>query len=102
MVIVRRQGFSNDQWVTEGMNLLGLRYSGAGRFTSDPSQIVRSANCITFPDWNMNARLRAIPPGGFDYLWLIDTPTFDPALIKGAQPVWRGPGTSLYRLPKSG
>lgn len=102
MVIVRRHGFSNDQWVTEGMNLLGLRYRSAGRFTSDPSQIVRSNNCITFPGWHLNARLEAIPPGGFDYLWLIDTAPIDVRLIRGARLVWRGPGSSLYRLPPGG
>jgi hypothetical protein len=102
MVIVRRHGFSNDQWVTEGMNLLQLRYRRAGRFTSDPSQIVRADHCITFPGWKMHERLSAIPRGGFDYLWLIDTPAFDAALLKGAQPVWRGPGTMLYRLPPAG
>lgn len=102
MVIVRRHGFSNDQWVTEGMNLLTLRYRNAGRFTSDPSQIVRGDNCITFPGWNMSGRLRDIPPGGFDYLWLIDTPRFDPALLRGAKPVWTGPGSALYRLPPAG
>jgi hypothetical protein len=102
MVIVRRHGFSNDQWVTEGMNLLKLRYRGAGPFTSDPSQIVRADNCVTFRGWKIHERLAAIPPGGFDYLWLIETPPFDPALLRGAQPVWSGPGTMLYRLPQGG
>ena len=41
MTIVRRQGFSNDQWVTEGANLLQVRSRQRGHFEADPSQIVR-------------------------------------------------------------
>lgn len=46
MVMVRRDGFSNDQWLMEGANLLNLRYNAAGYFAADPSQIVRPNNCI--------------------------------------------------------
>ena len=38
MVMVRRDGFSNDQWLMEGANLLNLRYKAAGYFAADPSQ----------------------------------------------------------------
>ena len=41
MAIVRREGFSNDQWVIEGVNLLDLKYRAAGYFAADPSQMVR-------------------------------------------------------------
>ena len=45
MVIVRRDGFSNDQWVIEGVNLLDLKYRAAGYFAADPSQLVRPNDC---------------------------------------------------------
>ena len=45
MVIVRRQGFTNDQWTIEGANLMKLRYRQAGIFSADPSQIVRDSRC---------------------------------------------------------
>src|SRR5262249_22623053 len=35
MVIVRREGFSNDQWLLEGVNLLDLKYRSAGYFAAD-------------------------------------------------------------------
>ena len=41
MVIVRREGFSNDQWLLEGVNLLDLKYRAAGYYAADPSQLVR-------------------------------------------------------------
>jgi hypothetical protein len=98
MVIVRRDGFSNDQWAIEGQNLLDLRYHQPGRFAADPSQIVRSAQCTGRGGWPIDTALRVLPRGMFDYLWLIEPPQFDPALIAGMQPVWRGPGSILYRI----
>ncbi|WP_309661779.1 hypothetical protein [Sphingomonas sp.] len=99
MTIVRRQGFSNDQWVTAGLNLLSLRYLEARPFTSDPSQIVRVPRCTGRIYWDSVTALRAIPPGKFDYLWLIDFPPFDPRLVQGIQPVWSASNSTLYRLP---
>ncbi|HET7317208.1 MAG TPA: hypothetical protein VFI88_07275 [Sphingomicrobium sp.] len=100
MVIVRKQGFSNDQWVLEGVNLLDLHYTRAGHFSSDPSQRVRIAKCAYGPLWGMNEALEYLPREAFDYVWLIDPPPFDPDLTEGLKPIWRGPGSILYRIPK--
>ena len=45
MVTVRRDGFSNDQWLMEGLNLLELKYTKVGPFASDPSELVRPNAC---------------------------------------------------------
>ena len=100
MVIVRRQGFSNDQWVLEGVNLLELHYAPAGHFAADPSQRVRIAKCVVGPLWGMDEALEYLPRKAFDYVWLINPPPYDPALTEGLQPVWRGSGSILYRIPK--
>ncbi|HEU5483095.1 MAG TPA: hypothetical protein VFU80_08405, partial [Sphingomicrobium sp.] len=100
MVIVRRQGFSNDQWVLEGINLLDLRYPAAGHFAADPSQRVRRIGCAVGPLWSIDHALAELPRQAFDYVWLIDPPPFDPALTDGMQPVWRGRGSILYRIPE--
>ena len=97
MVIVRRHGFSNDQWTIEGANLMSLRYTGAGKFAADPSQIVRRNGCPT-NDWTVDRALGAIHRDRFDYLWMIDAGPYDAKLVAGMQPVWRGPGSILYRL----
>ena len=98
MVIVRRHGFSNDQWVTEGVNLLRLRYREAGVFGSDPSQIVRNRLCNGRTGWNVDTALRALPRDRFDFVWLVGTEAPDPRRTAGLQPVWRGGGTILYRV----
>jgi len=98
MVIVRRQGFTNDQWTIEGANLMKLRYRQAGIFSADPSQIVRDSRCLGNNLWTVDRALRAIHRDRFDYVWMIDVSPFDAKLVEGMQPVWRGPGSILYRL----
>jgi hypothetical protein len=98
MVIVRREGFSNDQWLLEGVNLLDLKYRSAGYFAADPSQLVRPNGCHDRLHRTIDESLSALPRGDFDYVWLIDVPPYDPAIVAGMQPVWRGPGSILYRL----
>jgi hypothetical protein len=98
MVVVRKQGFSNDQWVTEGLNLLDLHYRAAGHFAADPSQRVRRNGCATGPLWSIDHALAKIPRQDFDYLWLVNVPPHDEALTAGMKPVWRGAGSILYQL----
>ena len=97
MVIVRREGFSNDQWLIEGVNLLDLKYRAAGYFAADPSQLVRPNGCRDPLHRTIDASLPRLPRDDFDYVWLIDVPPYDPRLVAGMQPVWRGPGSILYQ-----
>jgi hypothetical protein len=98
MVIVRRQGFANDQWVLEGLNLLDLRYTRAGYYSADPSELVRPNNCRDGLHRQLDTSLRLIPRKDFDYVWLLDPPAYDKRMTVGMQPVWRGAGSILYRL----
>jgi hypothetical protein len=98
MVIARRDGFSNDQWLLEGVNLLDLKYRAAGYFAADPSQLVRPNHCIDRLHRMINSSLSALPRNDFDYVWLIDVPPYDPQLVADLPVVWRGPGSILYRL----
>ena len=99
MVIVRRHGFSNDQWLIQGINLLGLKHTAARLYAADPSELVRPAGCSeSFAPWSLNEALDALPRRAFDYVWLIDPPPFNPMLVGGMEPVWRGPDAVLYRI----
>ena len=100
MAIVRRHAFSNDQWAIEGMNLLSVRYTAAGRFMSDPSQLVRSPTCPPRTEYRPTDRaLWLIPGDAFDYVWLIDWPAAEVRTPVGFTPVWRGPASLLYAKP---
>jgi hypothetical protein len=97
LVIARREGFSNDQWITAGHNLLVLKYTDAGTFGSDPSEIVRPNGAQGGNYRTIDQALVDVPRDKFDYIWLIDAPPFDPRLVSDLEPVWRGPGTIVYR-----
>jgi hypothetical protein len=111
MVIVRRHGFSNDQWLIEGTNLLELRYKKPGPFATDPSEIVRPATCRRHwsvvdnqlrGDWNIQDALSRFPRDAFDFLWLIEVPPYDSERVEGMVLVWSGAGSSLYRVNPGG
>ena len=97
MVIVRREGFSNDQWLLEGVNLLDLKYRAAGYYAADPSQLVRPNGCRDRLHRMIDVSLATLPRGDFDYVWLIDVPPYDPSTVADMKPVWRGPGSILYQ-----
>ncbi|HEX7929420.1 MAG TPA: hypothetical protein VF470_00730, partial [Sphingomicrobium sp.] len=113
MVIVRRHGFSNDQWTIAGTNLLELRYTKPGPFAVDPSEIVRPMNCakprpweirdgLLRGDWSIHDALRLLPRDDFDFVWLIDVPPYNPRMVDGMELVWTGPRSSLYRIMPGG
>jgi hypothetical protein len=82
----------------EGANLLTLKYREAGSFAADPSQIVRPVDCNIRSIRSIDDALRSVPRDRFDFVWVIDPPPFDARLTAGLQPVWRGPGSILYRV----
>jgi hypothetical protein len=97
LVITRREGFSNDQWLMEGVNLMELRYTAPGSFAYDPSEVVRPNFCRDGLHRQIDQALREVPRGTFDYIWLNDVPPYDPALVADMREVWRGPGSVLYQ-----
>jgi hypothetical protein len=96
MVIVRREGFANDQWPLAGSSLLTTTYPEAGFFEGDPSGVVRSEGCRR-EGVPVELSLRAIPRDAFDYLWLIDIPPIPRAWVAGWEPVRIAKGSLLLR-----
>ena len=100
MAIVRRHAFSNDQWAIEGANLLGVKYRKAQAFMADPSQMVRPEHCPASRMRTVDSAIAAIPHDAFDYFWAIELPPHAPDSLRGMIPVWRGAGSTLYRVQK--
>ncbi|MEO7564091.1 MAG: hypothetical protein ABIR63_05490 [Sphingomicrobium sp.] len=98
MVIARREGFSNDQWYMDGLNLLEIKYRAAGAFTFDPSEVVRPNRCPDPLHRSIDDALGRLPRRAFDYLWLIDAPAHNPRLTSGMDRVWAGAASELYRI----
>jgi hypothetical protein len=98
LAISRRRAFSNDQWVMTGAQLLTVHYWPGAPFLRDPSQVVTARPCRREAWRTMNWALSSFPRTGFDYVWLIQPPPYDPLLTTGLQPVWRSGPSVLYRV----
>jgi hypothetical protein len=96
MVIVRREGFANDQWPLAGSTLLITHYPQAGWFKGDPSGVVRTEGCRR-EGVPIEIALRAIPRNAFDYLWLVDMRPIPRAWVAGWEPVHAAEGSILLR-----
>lgn len=99
-VIARREGFSNDQWMMAGAQLMQSRYRAAAPFEADPSQIVSRTECRRRGWRSLDQALAAFPRGAFDYVWLIDPPAHDARMTQGLEPLWRSGPSVLYRIPR--
>jgi hypothetical protein len=102
MATVRRHAFSNDQWTMAGAQLLNSNYPPGGRFVRDPTEIVTEHKCSGEFWLTIEQSLIHFPRDGFDYVWLIDPPRYDPALTAGMTPVWRDGSSVLYRVDRAG
>jgi hypothetical protein len=98
MGIVRREAFSNDQWVLAGAQLLTIRWNPGANFIQDASQIVTEVRCRYEPWRTIDQALAHFPRQSFDYVWLIDPPRHNPALLQGLTPIWQDGTSVLYRV----
>jgi len=101
LAIVRRQGFSNDQWDVSGANLMTITKADAPGFAVDPSQLLVARRCGGGAPWRTaDEALAALPRAAFDYVWLIDPPTYDARRTAGMTPVWRNGNDVLFRIER--
>ncbi|MBA3897365.1 MAG: hypothetical protein H0X36_09590 [Sphingomonadaceae bacterium] len=98
MAIVRRQAFSNDQWDMAGAQLLTAKRPEARHYRGDPSEIVTAVRCRGEFWRPLDVSLATFPRDAFDYVWLIDPPSFDPRWTRGLTPIWMNGRDTLYRV----
>jgi hypothetical protein len=98
MLLVRKFAYTNDQWSMAGAQQLTTRYYAARGFAHDPSQIVTDRRCRG--EWwrPISMALEKLPRDAFDYVWLLQPPRYDPALVRGMTPVWRNGSSVLFRI----
>ena len=102
LAIARRDAFTNDQWAMPGAQLLTVKYRDGAPFVTDPSQMIRRAECRAYREHLWPDFMRKLPRGAFDYLWLIDLPRANWPREPGLIPVWTGPRRGiLYRFAGS-
>jgi hypothetical protein len=98
MLLTRKLAYSNDQWSMAGGQLLTVHYAPAMGFAHDPSEIVTDRRCGG--EWwrPVSWALAAFPRNAFDYVWMLNPPRHDPALVQGLTPIWRSGRDVLYRI----
>ncbi|OWK27952.1 hypothetical protein [Sphingomonas dokdonensis] len=91
IALVRKLAYTNDQWSMPGAQLLTARYSKAGLFAHDPSEIVTPGWCPR--EWwkPIDFSIARFPREAFDYVWLIRTPPFEARYASDLDRVWRSP-----------
>lgn len=100
--IVRRDAFSNDQWVMAGAQLVSVRFIAGRPFVTDPSQMMRPPGCWAPGEWTLERTMRTPSPAAFDYLWMIDLPRAEWPNRVDLVPVWTGGERGiLYRIARS-
>ena len=98
LLLERRLAFSNDQWSMAGAQQLTTHYPAAKGYAHDPSQIVTDRRCRG-EWWRPIAwSLASFPRDAFDYVWLLNPPPYDPALVQGLTPIWRDGTNVLLRV----
>lgn len=109
-VIVRKLGFSNDQWQMPGAQLIKVTYREARQFAIDPSELTYTRECQIniLPKLhglqvgrNTDQALDLFPRDAFDYVWLIRPASYTPRQRPELIPVWRGPDSILFRVDHS-
>lgn len=100
LAIARKHAFSNDQWTMAGAQLLDVRYRRGWPMMRDPSQVVTPRRCRREVWLTMNEAMAHFPRDGFDFVWTIDPPPFDPGFAEDLRPVWRSGTSILYRVER--
>ena len=101
LAIVRRDAFTNDQWVLPGAQLLDIRYQAAAPYTHDPSQMAPFPYpCRREPQVPLPVTLARFPKAAFDYLWLMNLPRDTWPKRGDLIEVYRNSNGVLYRIAR--
>jgi len=100
LALARGAAFANDQFRLAGAQLLSVHYAEAGDFASDPTHVVMPDGCRNYDLFPVSVALEHLPRQAFDYVWLIDPPPYNPALVRGLEPVWSHGTSRLFRVPR--
>lgn len=93
LVIIRKDGFSNDQWVMSSASGLQVIKPGAVPYQSDPSQLIYPKNCRGEGS-DLNQAAATFDRNAFDFLWVIGGRVSAADL----RPVWSNGHSVLYRV----
>lgn len=100
MALLRANAFVNDQWTTDGLQLVGARYKQAGHFLKEPSEDVMLEHCPWGRAPMLQDALQALPRTAFQYVWLLDIPAAARPKLPWLKPLHATPETALYAIAR--
>jgi hypothetical protein len=93
--IIRKQAFSNDQYVIPSQQALRVIRTPAPNFDRDPSQYAFDVKTMT-----QQLSKIAIGPGKVDTIWIIDDPRGPPPVPAGMRSAWRSGSSAVFVIDK--
>jgi hypothetical protein len=99
--IIRRESFTNGTWPPPGSQTLFVHPDMVAGYQDDGSQIYVPKSCRAFWQYSLSQTLARLPPGRFNYLWLIGIPPAGRPHRSDLTPVWQSPDGILYRIKQS-
>jgi hypothetical protein len=94
--ILVRDAFANEQWAIPGQHYIGVRYSRAAPFETDPSQLVYPDGCRE-QGHSLSHALATFPRAAFSHVWIIGHRLAAPRHF-GLVTVWSNGRSGLYEV----
>jgi hypothetical protein len=93
LAIVRRDAFSNDQWIMDSAQGLRVVKQEVGAYGRDPSQLVYPKHCRGEGS-DLEQAARDFSRAAFDHVWVLNGRVAAPDL----RPVWSNGHSTLYQV----
>ena len=98
IAIVRRQAFTNGTWPYPASQTLIVHPAMIAGYADEASQLLHPSECREGKQHTIAGALASLPPGRFEYFWLIDTPQRLWPSRSWLRVVWSNDRTILYRI----
>jgi hypothetical protein len=98
IAIVRRQAFTNGTWPFPASQTLIVHPDMVSGYSDESSQLLEPSDCRDDMTHTIQGRLATLPPGRYDYFWLLDVPPEQWPDRNWLRIVWHNDRTVLYRI----
>jgi len=98
IAIVRRQAFTNGTWPFPASQTLIVHPDMVSGYNDESSQLLEPSDCRDDMTHTIDGRLATLPPGRYDYFWLLDVPPQQWPERTWLRIVWHNDRTVLYRI----
>lgn len=101
LAMVRRQAFTNGTWPYPASQTLLVHPDMVAGYGDESSQLYQPKDCREGHRHTIDGALASLPPGRFQYFWLLDVPPKEWPVRSNLSPIWHNDRTILYRIVPS-